>query len=717
MSVHSSTKVYLLPLAILLTLAFTAEVLGLEQGEHASISIPSSSELTFEPAAGLGPNGLLFVSRMRKYTVFLQPNKLTMAISSPTERPHHEGKLNSIFLSLRLLGSNPSSPKPEMAIAGRSNYFIGNDPRKWRTDIPRFRRVMYPSVYEDVDLVYHGTKDHVEYDFVVRSGGNPGSIRFSVEGADQISLEKNGSLALHIGNTEFAVHRPSAYQMFRGQRREVSANFVRLDRDLFGFQVGEFDRKMPLVIDPTVLYSTYFGGSGDEGIFGIRFDKQGNIYVAGETSSLDFPTKHPAQSKVGGSYDVFVSKFDPTGKNLIYSTYLGGSQFDHAVGLQLDDHGSAYIAGLTFSSDFPVKNALQPSFAGQADGFVARLSPSGSELIFSTYLGGEGFDSINALAIDHEGSVYVTGQTRSQQFPLTSSAFQKACDGGANPNFCTGDAFFSKIDPTGTKLIYSSYLGGSGSDSAAGIAVNSHGEALIAGGTVSRDFPTRNAYQSSIKGIGAAFLAKVNVSGSGLVFSTYLGGSSFDSATDIALDEGQNIYLTGTTSSKDFPVLHAFQPQNHGGFLDAFITKFNPKGSGLIYSTYLGGSNLDYPFRIVITSRGEAVVAGFTSSTDFPVHQPLQLAYGGGQTDTFVAMLGTEGNELRFSTYLGGTSDEYTYALSLGCENSFWVGGSTASKNFPIVNAFQNTFAGGPYDAFLSHITSEAWSNSTECLK
>ncbi|MDP9161037.1 MAG: SBBP repeat-containing protein [Acidobacteriota bacterium] len=695
---------FILLFAILVPTAF-----GFDKGSNERIvTNVLPAQLAFERLGGRDTGKTQFLSRTPNYTIFIEPSRATIAVKG-TARATNQGAVvdsgvRSRFVRVQLLGSRQSEPSVQGPLPAHTNYFIGSDPHTWRTNIPLFQKVIYTSVYNKVDLVYYGTDRQLEYDFVIRPGGTPKGIQFAVTGAKPTYVLPSGDLSLGGGEAGLVLHRPVAHQMSHGQRRDVPASFVEIGTEQFGFKVGSFNHRLPLIIDPVLAYSTYLGGSNDEGIFGIGFDKQGNIYVAGETSSLDFPLKNTIQNHVAGNYDAFVSKFDPTGKELIYSTYLGGSQFDHAVGIQVDDQGSAYIAGITLSPDFPVKNALQSSLGGRSDGFVAKLSPSGSELIFSTYLGGEGSDDIGALAIDHGRNVYVTGRTQSLHFPVTSKAFQQVCDGGANQGFCVTDAFVSKIDPSGRKLLYSTYLGGTGFDSASGIAVDDHGEAYIAGQTSSRDFPTRKAYQSSLMGFGDAFLAKLNARGSELVFSTYFGGTGFEGATDIALDHSQNVYITGTTSSTDFPLTRAFQSQNHGGFTDGFVTKFNPGASKLIYSTYLGGAGFDFPFRLAVTGTGEAMITGFTSSTDFPVYEALQPIYGGGPTDSFVTHLSRGGNELRFSTYLGGSSDEYGYSIASGCEGSVWIGGSTSSKNFPVVEAFQDKFAGGPYDAFLSKI-------------
>ncbi|HEX8896161.1 MAG TPA: SBBP repeat-containing protein, partial [Terriglobales bacterium] len=491
--------------------------------------------LAFEPYAAQNAPRVQFVSRTPGYTVFLEPRQATIAFTRvPRETDLQQSSIATSVIStslvrLRLRQSNfASAPVPEEPLRGKTNYLIGNDPAKWRTNVSLFGKVRYPSVYKDVDLVYYGSRGQLEYDFIIRPGGEPQSISFSVDGASHAEVEHGGDLLIQAGAASVVLHRPVAYQIIDTRRREVSARFLPLGGHRFGIRVAQYDRESPLIIDPVLAYSTYLGGSGDEGIFGISFDTEGSIYVAGETSSVNFPQKGGVQSLVGGSYDAFVSKFDAKGANLIYSTYLGGSRYDHAVGIQADKHGNVYVAGVTQSSDFPVKNAWQSSLAGTANGFVAQLNPSGSELVFSTYLGGTGFDQITDLALDRENAVYVAGSTNSLDFPITTNAFQTQCDGGAHTGLCIGDAFVAKFARAGRKLVYSTYLGGTGYDSAAALAVDERGEAYITGQTGSSNFPTKNPYQGSLSGGNDAFVTKLNAAGSGLVFSTLLGGTSFD---------------------------------------------------------------------------------------------------------------------------------------------------------------------------------------------
>ena len=401
-------------------------------------------------------------------------------------------------------------------------------------------------------------------------------------------MAANGDLVIAAARGELRFRAPSMYQL---SGKQISGGYTVRKDGTVGFTIGDYDHTNTLVIDPVVAYSSYLGGSDDEGIFGIQRDAAGCIYLSGETSSLNFPTKTPFQGQMAGEYDAFVSKFDQTGTHLIYSTYLGGSGYDHAVGLAIDQNGETYLAGLTTSTDFPVKNALQKVLKGQQNAFVTHLTRTGSELVFSTYLGGSGYDEANNVAIDRNHDIYIGGQTGSVDFPVTAGAYQMVCDGpGGLPGSCDYDGFAAKIASNGSKLIYSTFLGGKSFDGVNGIAVDSKGAAYLTGQTGSPDYPVVKAYQSALKGQANAFVTKLDPTGSKLEFSSYLGGSSIDGSSAIALGGDGEIYLAGQTSSMDFPLVKAFQTINHEGFFDSFVSRLSNDGSKLLNSSFLAGT-------------------------------------------------------------------------------------------------------------------------------
>ncbi|WP_303803105.1 SBBP repeat-containing protein, partial [Alicyclobacillus macrosporangiidus] len=424
-------------------------------------------------------------------------------------------------------------------------------------------------------------------------------------------------------------------QEIEGQQVPVTSSFL-LQKDQdgeweYGFQVGhDFDPCYPLIIDPTLVYSTYLGGSGIDQGLGIAVDSSGAAYVTGLTTSPDFPTQNPFQGALVGVFNAFVTKFSPAGNALVYSTYLGGSGGDAGNGIAVDSSGSAYVTGFTISPNFPTQNPFQGALAGGFDAFVTKFNPAGNALVYSTYLGGSGNDEGFGIAVDSMGSAYVTGVTESPDFP-TQNPFQGALAG-------VEDAFVTKFSPAGNTLLYSTYLGGSGVDEGRGIAIDSSGSAYVTGFTDSPDFPTQNPFQGALAGPEDTFVTKFSPGGNTLVYSTYLGGSGFDEGFGIAVDSSGSAYVTGQTDSPNFPTQNPFQGAL-AGVADAYVTMFSPSGNTLVYSTYLGGSGSDEGLGIAVDSTGSAYVTGLTDSTDFPTQNPFQGALA-GPNDAFVTKIG-----------------------------------------------------------------------------
>ncbi|MBZ5546324.1 MAG: SBBP repeat-containing protein, partial [Acidobacteriia bacterium] len=504
--------------------------------------------ISFEVNRGQTDRGVKFLARGPGYTLFLTPHETVLALHGPAPAGDDRTSLSpSPVLRLKLLGANPAvAVRGEDALPGKSNYFLGQDPRRWLTHLPTYARVRYPNVYPGVDLVYYGHQGQLEWDFVVAPGADPGRIALGLEGVERRWVDAEGDLVLGVGGSEVRWRRPRVYQQAEGVRQEINAGYVLRAAHRVGFRLGEYDRRRPLIIDPVLSYSTYLGGTGGDVAYGIAVDSSGNAYVTGTTGSPNFPTRLAEQDTYSGGGDAFVAKFNAAGSGLVYSTYLGGFYSDTSVAIALDPAGDAYVTGRTYSADFPTTtDALQSSYGGNGDAFVAKLSPTGSELAYSTYLGGSEADFGQAIAVDSAGDAYVTGPTQSTDFP-TASPLQIGNDGGS-------DVFLAKVNPSGTGLVYSTYLGGSSADSAQAIALDSSGNVYLAGYTFSVDFPTQSAVQSSNAGAGDAFVAELNSAASALIFSTYLGGRGLDRAFGLALDTSGNIYITGDSQSADFP--------------------------------------------------------------------------------------------------------------------------------------------------------------------
>jgi hypothetical protein len=453
----------------------------------------------------------------------------------------------------------------------------------------------------------------------------------------------------------------------------------------------------------TLAYSSYFGGSLSDGGNSVAVDGEGNIYLVGTTSSASFPTANAYQASLNGTSDAFVAKFDPTGTTLIYSTYLGGSGTDSAAAVGVDAAGNAYIGGRTTSTDFPLHNAYQPTYGGfNSDGFVAKLNPSGTALLYSTYLGGSAGESVVGIAVDGSGNAYVTGSTSSLNFPV-KNAYQRTC--ATRPNTCT-DGFVTKLNPNGSgaaSLLYSTYVGGGSSafeynwDFPMDIAVDDVGRASITGQTYATGFPTRNAFQTRNGGFIDAFVTKLSAAGNSLIFSTYMGGTGGDQGLGIAADSAGNTYVTGSAGSVNFPVRNAMQPTLRGGS-DTFIAKFGPSGGSPVYSTFFGGMGGDVAYGITVDSSGTPYLIGQTNSTDFPLLNSLQTSGG-----LFVTRLNSAGSGLLFSSFFGGTGSDEAQDVAVDGSGSIYLSGNTTSTDFPTAGAYQPTNAGGG-DAFIAKI-------------
>jgi hypothetical protein len=670
--------------------------------------------LGFEANAGQTDRRVKFLARGRGYTVFLTGTAAVLTLPNTATA----GRIADRVIRMKLVGANVNAGVAGAdELPGKTNYFIGNDPSKWRTHVPNYAEVKYADVFPGVDLVYHGNlSGQLEYDFVVAPGADPSAIRFTVaedrsgltgsEYRAPIRIGADGDLVVKIGDGEIRFNKPVVYQIAgNSQRIMTQGRFVLTASHQVHFALGTYDHSKALIIDPSLVYSTYLGGSNYDQGFGIAVDSAGNAYVAGYAGSNDFPTVNPVPNMP--HFGAFVTKFNPAGSALVYSTYLAGSLASQANAIAVDSAGSAYVTGDTHASDFPTVNPVQPTntFNNQ-DAFVSKLSPDGSSLIYSTYLGGNtpvgGGQTAWSIAIDSTGNAYVTGNTEDTDFPTVNPL--QATNKTSAPSSGTG--FVAKYNAAGSALIYSTYLGGSAQDTPWGIAADSNGNAYVTGETNSADFPTANPIQSACNDCPAvdnAFVTKINATGTAFIYSTFLGGRGENVSLAIAADASGNAYVTGTTTAPDFPTVNPLQATNLGNG-DAFITKINPSGSALVYSTYLGGSTgADVGRGIAVDSSGNVYVAGSTDSTDFPTVNPVQATRNGaaGPDTGFVLNLNAAGSALVYSTYLGGSMQERAQAIAVDSSGSAYVTGYTSSLNFPTASPFQPA-NGGNVNAFVT---------------
>ena len=622
---------------------------------------------------------------------------------------------------MQMLGASPAQLTASEPQPGKVNYFIGNDPAKWRSGVPLFGQVSYRNLYPGVDLAFHGSGKQLEFDYLVSPGADAKAIHLKFQGADRMTTNGGGDLILTTAAGPLQIHRPVAYQRKNGVRQNVEARFVVKTGADVAFAFGAYDHGRELVIDPTVTYSTYFGHSGgntqDYG-YSIAVDANGNEFVAGATDSVSIPDdSSPTNS---GSFDVFVTEVSSVGV-LKFTTEFGGSGDDFPGGVAVDGTG-IYIGGTTDSSDFPVTTGVvQHAFEGGSttngnfDAFAVKLALSGS-ITWGTYVGGSDADSGLAVAVDSSQNVYVVGDTFSTNLGGSVGGVNPLPHGSAvNLGQATGDddGYIVKLNPDATAYLLVSYIGGSSGDLATGVALDQAGNIYVSGGTVSVDLPVVNAIQPGCGTDGNcnagngqvfddAFIAAIKADLSNYTYLTYYGGSSFDNAVAIAADSAGNAFITGNTQSTDFPTAAPYQSAlGSGATQNAFVLALVPDGSGAIYSTYLGGGGIDISSGIAVDNTDAAYVTGQTSSTNFPQLVATQSAFG-GSTDAFVSMLNPAPNKLVFSTYLGGGGDEdqLTGAIALDSLNNIYVTGDTNSGNgstaaFPIKSALDGTYGGG----------------------
>jgi carbohydrate binding protein with CBM6 domain/beta-propeller repeat-containing protein len=591
-------------------------------------------------------------------------------------------------------------------LPGKANYFIGKDPAKWRTNVPTYAKVHYREIYPGIDLVYYGNQRQLEYDFVVAPGADPNKIVLGFKGADKIEIDAQGDLVLDAPGGAIRQHKPVIYQEIDGVRQEIAGSYVRKSANRVGFKVAAYDQSRPLIIDPVVLsYSTYLGGTGNDTGAGIAVDANGNAYVTGSASS-GFPTTPGAFNATGGG--VFVTKLNAAGTALVYSTYLG---IGSGGAIAVDADGNAYVTG-SASSDFPTTPGALNATGGGV--FVTKLNATGSALVYSACFGGSRWEKGNGIAVDAMGHAYVTGSTLSADFPTTAGAFQPIFGGG--PSDENGkppeDAFVTKLNPTATGLIYSTYLGGIGDDHGNGIAIDPDGNAYVTGDTKAINFPTTpTSFQPVFGGARDAFVTKLHATGSLLLYSTYLGGSDDDIGYAIAVDAGGNAFVTGQTLSANFPTTPgAFQSPASNGFPNsAFVTKLHSTGSTLVYSTCLGGTGVEIAFGIALDASGNAYVTGATGSSDFPTTPGAFQPNFAGFQDAFVTKVNPAGAGLVYSTYLGGSDADQGSGIAVDVAGNAYVTGFTRGANFPTTaGAFQPVFGGAQFygdgDAFVAKI-------------
>jgi len=693
--------------------------------------------LTFETNRGQSGQQVKFLSRGEGYTLFLTGDEAVLSLRRAPVRTLDRGALaalkpadfhptnqNAAVLRMKLIGANPAARiSGADQQEGKSNYFIGNDPSQWHTDVSTFGQVRYQDAYPGVDLVYYGNRQQLEYDFVVAPGADPRAIALDIAAESVVSgkrtsaplrIAPNGDLLVPTESGDVSFHKPVVYQPVNATAnhaiggdpeaastaKSVDGRWVLQGGNQVGFEIASHDASRPLVIDPALSYSTYIGGTGTDGAFGVAIDQYGNAYVTGFTSSANFPTKNPYQKANAGGIDTFALKLNRTGTALVYSTYLGGTSTEYPFGIAVDSAGEAFEVGNTGSANFPVTaGAFQTtcvSCANYPAVFLTKISAAGNSLLYSSFIGGSGDNRAFGITLDSAKDAYIVGWTTSTDFPTTTGAFQTSSNGGVS------DVFVFEMNPTGSAPVYSTYLGGSGQDVGFGIALDPSNNTIVTGYTYSPDFPvTAGAFQTSTTVNGAAWVTKLNVGGTALLYSTYFGGTDGTSAgNSVKTDSAGNAYITGYTCASDFPVTAGVIQSTFGGDCtpaggDAFVAELNPTGSAPVFSTYLGGAGDDVGFSIGLDQSNNIYITGRSSSTNYPVTAGAFQPTNAGSYDAIYSVLNPTGTSLLYSTYLGGSLVDVAFVMAVDKVGNSYMIGRTYSTNFPVTpGVLQSTLKG-----------------------
>ena len=652
----------------------------------------SERAFAFEPNRGQACAEASFVARARDYDVLLGALGPTVASRGDERR----------VVQMRFEHANPHAVLGGLdALPGHVSYLRGRDRARWQRGLPTFARVRQVGVYPGIDVIYRGRAGALEYDFVVAPGADPSAIALRPTGVDEVAVDDAGVLRMRIGSQWLSQTLPRIYETGSAGERTLVGRFRTRADGAVGVEVADRDASQRLVVDPVIEVSTYLGGSGDDFGGGVVVGRDGSIYVVGWTNSFDFPVspgafdttiEQPPLPEIGR--DAFVAKLDPTGRQLEWATYLGGSSTEFEVvyaAVDATDH--VFVSGATKSSDFPATaGAFQTALKGEVDGFVAKLVPDGTDLEYATYLGGTGLETPQTVAIDADGNAYVTGVTGSPDFPTTPGSFQPSWGGNA-------DAFVAKLAPDGASLLWATFLGGSSDEpppAAAGLFVDAARRVFVAGTTLSDDFPTTpDAVQTERAGNADAFVVLLDPSGANLLYGSYLGGSGNEEGRSVILDSLGRIALLGISESLDFPTTAgAFQPTLAGGS-DVFVARLTPGNPTPQSVTLIGGTSQDISRQMADLGDGSVVVTGSTLSSDFPSTPGSPQPDWAGGEDAFLTIVGPDGDGLAFSTFLGGTGNDRARALALGNTGKIHVVGFTGSTDFPTLHALQPDFAGG----------------------
>ncbi len=704
-----------------LTLTFLMAVsfLSIAQNttQQAQEALQKVNKQFFIENKGQWPDEVLFLTRMGGLDAWITKNGITYDFYrlEETNTPENKREIlselhdipnyirNGHVVKTELSHTNPSPiPAGKYKQNGYYNYFIGNDSSKWASYVKLYNEAWVKQIYPGIDMRYYFDNQQLRYDYVVQPGADPKNIQFTFTGAYDFYITGNGDLAFTTRFGEVKQSELFVYQLINGQKIPVEASFTITNKQHISFRVGTYNTQYPLIIDP-LIYSTFIGGTDGVTAFGITIDNLGNAYITGYNSSANYPTT-PGVYQTSVS-NIFVTKINPTGTALIYSTFIGSG--GNANDIIIDNSNNVYITGNAPGGHPVTSGAFQTTNAGGADAFITKIDALGASLLYSTYVGGSGDEYGKGIIIDNSNNIYITGETYSSDYPVTPGAFQNTFAGG---NY---DIFVTKIDASGSSLLYSTYIGGSGRDGAADITIDNSNNVYITGHTGSSNYPiTSGAFQTTNAG-GLwgqdAFITKIDAFGTSLSFSTFIGGGSGDEyGRGITIDNSNNVYITGFTYSSDYPVTPgAFQNTFAGGNNDIFVTKIDASGSSLLYSTYIGGSDDDRGEDIKVNNTG-IYITGFTYSWDYPVTTgAYQTSYGGGTNDVIVTKLNPSATAIIYSTFLGSGRIDRAYDMEINNIGEVYITGGTQSAGYPVTtNAYQTIHNGSylQYNVFVTKL-------------
>jgi Beta-propeller repeat len=655
-----------------------------------AVSPLGSSAVCFIENRGQFEEGVEFLARMPSGNILFSPREIVFQLAAAKETLQN--------FRMEFIGA---ATKPKLEALGQTpasfNYLYGNDPRRWVSGVPAYHKIRYHNLYSGIDLLVLGQNDRIKCEYRIRPGGRVEDIRIRYEGVETVGINPQHKLEIATQSGLILEDAPVSYQVVDGKRMDVKTAYVIDPAGDLRFKTDVYRRDSELVIDPQIAFSTLLGGTGQEAEGGIAVDLAGNIYVTGYTYSGNFPKTLGAYDRTfaGLPYDAFVTKLNPTGSGLVYSTFLGGNGKDAGLGISVDPSGQAIVCGYTESSNFPTTiGAFDRTRGGARDAFLTKLNAAGTKLVYSTLLGGSLSDEAAGLAVDKNGNACLSGTTLSPDFPTTVKAY--------DTTFSGGDAFLTKVNSSGTRLVFSTFFGGSGEEKGLGISLDPSGYIVITGTTTSANLPTTSgAYDKTLGGSQDIFVAKFGAAGGSPVFSTYLGSNGVDGTLGgLAVDNGKNVYLTGYTESNGYPTTSGAFDSAFSGSNEAFVTKLNSAGSALVYSTYLGGSNVEYGRGIGVDALGDAIVTGYTKSANWPITNDAFDRTANGDQDVFLTLLNPTGKGLLYSTYIGGSGADRTGGnLAQDAYGNAFIIGSTSSTNFPKTSgAYDRTYAGGRDD-------------------